>query len=311
MLNIFSSNPFYSHFVSLPDADTPLSSEIRNNNKFWPYFKKALGALDGSHFASSPPSYLRDACRNRKGFVSQNCLFACNFAFYFVYALTGWEGSAMDARVWDDARENGGFIIPDGYYYLADAGYPLCRWLLTPYRGVRYHLAEWGRAHVRFVIYPYTATNYMLTTYLRPQNKEELFNLRHASAQNVIERIFGVLKHRFRILYMAPEYSMDIQARIPAALAAIHNFIRIHDPETNPIPDEDHNTGHANDADHRASSLEAERQDDISDVRRDEIAQAMWDDYLAYHAENRGESDDDIGDNDNSDNISSTSSTHT
>ena len=151
----------------------------------------------------------------------------------------------------------------------------------------------------------------MLTTYLRPQNKEELFNLRHASARNVIERIFGVLKRRFRILYMAPEYSMDIQARIPAALAAIHNFIRIHDPETNPIPDEDHNTGHVNDADHQASSLEAERQDDISDVRRDEIAQAMWDDYLAYHAENRGESDDDIGDNDNSDNISSTSSTHT
>ena len=27
------------------------------------------------------------------------------------------------------------------------------------------------------------------------------------------------------------EISMDYQARIPAALAAIHNFIRIHDPE--------------------------------------------------------------------------------
>ena len=82
--------------------------------------------------------------------------------------LTGWEGSATDARVWDDAQENGGFIILDGYYYLADAGYPLCQWLLTLYQGVRYHLAKWGRAHVRFVIYPYTATNYMLTTYLRP-----------------------------------------------------------------------------------------------------------------------------------------------
>ena len=55
--------------------------------------------------------------------------------------------------------------------------------------------------------------------------KEKLFNLRHASAHNVIECIFGMLKCRFWILHLAPEYSMDIQAHIPAALAAVHNFI--------------------------------------------------------------------------------------
>ena len=58
----------------------------------------------------------------------------------------------------------------------------------------------------------------------RPRTKEELFNLRHASARNVIERIFGVLKRKFRILHTAPEYSKSIQARIPVALAALHNF---------------------------------------------------------------------------------------
>ncbi len=46
----------------------------------------------------------------------------------------------------------------------------LQRYCLTPYRGVRYHLKEWGRANER------------------PQNKEELFNLRHSSRRNVIER---------------------------------------------------------------------------------------------------------------------------
>ena len=41
-----------------------------------------------------------------------------------------------------------GLEIPDGYYYLADAGYPDDDpRLLTPYRGVRYHLAEWSRAN--------------------------------------------------------------------------------------------------------------------------------------------------------------------
>jgi len=65
----------------------------------------------------------------------------------------------------------------------------------------------------------------------RPANADELFNLQHASARNVIERISGVLKYRFRILVIPAKISMDLQARIPAALAAIHNFIRIYDPK--------------------------------------------------------------------------------
>ena len=71
---------------------------------------------------------------------------------FFTYCLTGWEGSATDARVFEDAQRHG-FSPPSGKYFLADAGYPLCRQLLTPYRGVRYHLKEWGRARLRYVIY--------------------------------------------------------------------------------------------------------------------------------------------------------------
>ncbi|KAJ3820985.1 hypothetical protein EV361DRAFT_811944, partial [Lentinula raphanica] len=41
---------------------------------------------------------------------------------------------------------------------------------------------------------------------------------------------FGVLKRRFRIMKTVPEYPIHTQARIPAALAAIHNFIRLQDP---------------------------------------------------------------------------------
>ena len=60
--------------------------------------------------------------------------------------------------------------------------------------------------------------------------KEEPFNLWHASARNVIEQIFGVLKRRFWILLITPEYSLEIQAHIPAALATVHNFICHHEP---------------------------------------------------------------------------------
>jgi hypothetical protein len=152
MLCIFSSYPFYTKYVLLPTADDPVPPEIRENPKLWPYFKDALGALDGSHIHVSPPAIQRPSHRNRKGGISQNCLFGCSFDLQFVYAYTEWEGSATDARVYESAVEDG-LDIPPGKYYLADAGFPSCNELLIPYRNVRYHLAEWGRANVRYVIH--------------------------------------------------------------------------------------------------------------------------------------------------------------
>lgn len=146
MLIVFSCPPLYSTYVHLPDESVP--QKIRQNPKFWPFFKDAIGALDGSHIHATPPAFERAAYRDRKGLVSQNCLFACDFDMKFTYSLTGWEGSATDARVYQDACAKD-LHIPRAKYFLADAGYPLRRGLLIPYRGVRYHLAEWGRASVR------------------------------------------------------------------------------------------------------------------------------------------------------------------
>jgi hypothetical protein len=150
MLVIFSSPPFYNKYVCLPRASDPCPPEIRRNPKFWPFFKDVLGAIDGSHIHCSPPASERAFYRNRKGFLSQNCLFACSFNLQFIYAFTGWEGSASDARVYENACSQD-LLIPNGKYYLADAGFPSCKQLLIPYRGPRYHLAEWGRASVRQV----------------------------------------------------------------------------------------------------------------------------------------------------------------
>jgi hypothetical protein len=150
MLVIFSSPPFYSKYVHLPLDVGSIPQKIRKNPKFWPFFKDTIGALDGSHIHAAPPAPQRAAYRDQKGLVSQNCLFICDFNMNFTYALTGWEGSATDARVYADACANG-LRIPEGKYFLADAGYPLRRGLLIPYRGIRYHLAEWGRASVRQV----------------------------------------------------------------------------------------------------------------------------------------------------------------
>ena len=159
MLTIFSSSPFYTNYICLPTANDAVSPKIHQNPKFWLYFKDALGALDGSHIHSSPPAHERTSYRNRKGFISQNCLFWCSFDLRFVFSYTGWEGSATDAKVYENACSDG-LDIPEGKYYLADAGFPSCDQLLIPYHAVCYHLAEWGRANTRYV--QSTITTYQL-----------------------------------------------------------------------------------------------------------------------------------------------------
>ncbi len=106
--------------------------------------------MDGSHIASCPSAADRADARNRKGFVSQNVLAICDFSMQFLYLLCGWDGSVTDSYLYADARLSD-LRVPDGCYYLGDAGFPICDAVLIPYRGVRYHLAEWAKAAARQV----------------------------------------------------------------------------------------------------------------------------------------------------------------
>ena len=84
---------------------------------------------------------------------------------------------------------------------------------ITPFRSTRYHLKEYSR-------HP-------------PENPKELFNLRHASLRNAIERAFGVLKKRFPIIAsgMVVKYDVDTISNIVVACYILHNFLMIHDPD--------------------------------------------------------------------------------
>jgi hypothetical protein len=121
-------------------------------------------------------------------------------------------------------------------------------------------------------------------TILRPQDHEELFNLHHAQARNVVECIFGILKHHFGLFQGAPEYSAQMQAKFVPALAALHNFILIHEPiaETTDQVEEGDNSRPVQDIQIQLEELgsnitRAERQ--RANSRRDGIAKAMWEDY--------------------------------
>jgi hypothetical protein len=88
------------------------------------------------------------------------------------------------------------------------------------------------------------------------------------------------LKRRFRIFQLAPEYGLNIQARIPTALCAIHNFIRHHDANdpSQPAPDDAFDHHNDDDQPHGEQAVDPEEENE-ADQQRNQIAQAMWDDY--------------------------------
>ena len=134
MLDAFSSTRIYTKYVKLQCSDDPVPACILGDPTVYPYFKDAIGVIDGTHIACTPCAAEWDTTCNRKGFHSQNCLLTSNFDLEFMYVLSGWEGSVADASMYHDAWTTD-FTILDSKYYLADAGYPICPQLLVPYRG--------------------------------------------------------------------------------------------------------------------------------------------------------------------------------
>lgn len=159
-----------------------------------------------------------------------------------------------------------------GKYYLGDAGYALTSYTMTPYRGTRYHLKEFGDGQQK------------------PQTKEELYNLRHSSLRNVIERAYGAIKFKFPILLHMTSYALADQIGLIQAAFAIFNFIRRHGDECSDSDGSTRETENVSDEVEDAGDTHTDATDD-SDMKklRDEIASMMWQNYLVTLAGRYGE----------------------
>jgi hypothetical protein len=105
---------------------------------------------------------------------------------------------------------------------------------------------------------------------------------------------FWCRERHFWILLLAPEYNLEIQARILAVLCAIHNFIAKYDSSDallseNTLSDHDGYYDHVN-----FVGAEPEWENNAG-IQRDQIAETMWESYRQICAE-RGEVDLDLGD---------------
>jgi hypothetical protein len=90
--------------------------------------------------------------------------------------------------------------------HLVHASYACRSGFLPPYRGDRYHLTEYGNRN-------------------HPTNARELFKLRHSSLRVTVERAFGALKNRFRILDNKPFHPYMTHVKLVLACCILHNWI--------------------------------------------------------------------------------------
>ena len=106
-------------------------------------------------------------------------------------------GSCSDKVLWSLSTTNTlvAETLPRGYHLLGDAGHALRTNLITPY--------------------PHDKGSHI----------QRKFNKVHASTRNIVERAFGRLKGRFRILLSTlPQQSPKNTARVVASCVVLHNL---------------------------------------------------------------------------------------
>lgn len=117
-----------------------------------------------------------------------------------------------------------------------------------------------------------------------PQNSKELFNLRHASLRNTIERAFGVLKRRFPIIRSTTEpfYSCETQSAIFLACCILHNFLLDEDRDINLEDEVMQEILNGPQEQDRRNSTETDEGNRMAEQLRNSIANEMWANYLTH-----------------------------
>ena len=180
-------------------------------------FPGVFAAVDGSHIPIiAPPGPEEPLFVNRKNFHSINIQAMCDANLVFLDVVAKWHGSHHDSFILaashiNDRFESGEF--GEGWI-LGDSGYPLKKWLMTPIEN------------------PTTAG-------------EKLYSKEHRKTRCLIERAFGVLKSRWRILDHTGGrmcYRPERVSKIILTCCMLHNICRrngtpiIDDTNTTPPP---------------------------------------------------------------------------
>ena len=168
-----------------------------------------VGAIDGCHIEINAPPDNHEDYFNRKQHYSVNLQAIVDCDLKFIHVSFGYPGSIHDARVLRlsglfDLGENeqiltspmkivSGTEIPP--LIIGDSAYPLLKWLVKQYP---------NRGH------------------LPPDERE--FNKKLSAARSVVERAFGMLKGRWRLLLKKVEQETRTLRKTVLAAYILHNI---------------------------------------------------------------------------------------
>ena len=206
----------FGHLIAWPVGRRLVRTAQGFQSKQW--FPNCIGAIDGSHIYVAQPSNTIVAAdhRNRnksfsillQGVVDSKC--------YFTSINTGPPGSLHDSahfkttelyRKVDEGIMGGfhddpltwgsGLSFPP--YLVADRGYPLLSWCITPFK-----MGPMG---------------------LPLTQEEAWFNRKHSSTRMSVERGFGILKSRFKEIGTKSSLKLDFLPTIVHCCCVLHNIL--------------------------------------------------------------------------------------
>ncbi|XP_046408327.1 putative nuclease HARBI1 [Ischnura elegans] len=161
-------------------------------------FSKCVGVIDGSHVRVFSPRGMNEAYINRKLFYSLQMQVLCIGSGKINDFYAGFPGSVHDARVLrHSSLYANAHYPPEGYFIIGDGGYP-CR--LRPI--------------------------YLMVPFRAPQNRlETLFNHKLSKARIVVERVFGIMKTRWRCIFTKTlELRVAQAVKVITSCAVMHNI---------------------------------------------------------------------------------------
>jgi len=161
-----------------------------------------LGAIDGLLVHIRLPRYTKNArpwlCY--KSFYALNMQGVAGPDGECLYVNVGHAGATGDgcaarqSKFWDRCASNE-FKYTDGNVFLGDAAYSLMPWLLTLYQGAQ-----------------------------TIGGKNDVFNLHLSKGRQVIERAFGMMIKRWRILVSSLEFSVERCSMVIKICVMLHNM---------------------------------------------------------------------------------------
>jgi hypothetical protein len=155
----------------------------------------AIGTIDCTHVRIQKPSDHGDEYINRKGFPSINVQATCDAHERFTSVVAEWPGSVHDSRIFRNSSVKNTLQGFTNTILLADSGYGIAQYLLTPYEDPRTHT-------------------------------EIYFNRIYAKERVTVERCFGQLKMRFPILHYRVRTKLCSVGGIILACCILHNVAK-------------------------------------------------------------------------------------